>query len=199
MSLVATRKFAKGESILKHGDMSNYVLFVESGQVDCIGRDADGMPFHVCTIEPGNSFGKPQLHCQSRVDLVALEDDVTVQYMEKDAFMRVTGKEGLEVWESTQQAEHTVYFTALGHTVEGPVPPPGQGACTMKMFAALPSKDKVKVLEFADCPGVERFRGVPREGKIDAFSKLAEDAQREALSRWLALNYTDAGSMSKTA
>mmetsp|Transcript_121336 Transcript_121336/g.387819 ORF Transcript_121336/g.387819 Transcript_121336/m.387819 type:complete len:233 (+) Transcript_121336:775-1473(+) len=182
LSSVATRKFNRGESILRYGDMSNYVLFVESGAVECIGRDADGRPFAVCTIEAGHSFGKPQLHCQSRVDLIALGDDVLVQYMEKDMFMRLSGQDGMQVWETTQQPEHTVYFAALGHQVEFPLGSTTSPEECMRMFVALPGRDKVRVLQLAGSAGTGAFQGVPREGKCTEFAKL----DNEALAAWIA-------------
>jgi len=188
VSLVSSQKFSRDEKILEFGEMSNYVLFIEKGQLECIGRDADGQPFHICTIEAGHSFGKPQLHCRSRVDLIAKDDDVVVQYMEKDDFVRLTGEEGMEVWESTQQAEHTVYFASLGRQVADPVGPALPGAGKTRMFASLPQKDKLKVLELADVPDRQRFQGIAKEGKCAAFAQLPENVKHEALSAWQSIH-----------
>eukprot|EP00443_Scrippsiella_acuminata_P023581 CAMPEP_0115258250 /NCGR_PEP_ID=MMETSP0270-20121206/47193_1 /TAXON_ID=71861 /ORGANISM="Scrippsiella trochoidea, Strain CCMP3099" /LENGTH=424 /DNA_ID=CAMNT_0002673985 /DNA_START=101 /DNA_END=1375 /DNA_ORIENTATION=+ len=144
MALVSSRKFSKNEKVLEFSEISNYMLFIESGEVECKGRDADGLPFHVCTLERGHSFGKPHLHCQSRVDLVAMGNDVVVQYIEKDDFVRLTGQEGMEVLESTQQAELTVYFAALGSQVNEPVGSGVQGNGNNRMLATLPHSDELK-------------------------------------------------------
>lgn len=183
MSSVDTRHFQNGEYILTYKEMSNYVLFIESGQVKCEGRDADGLPFQVCMIEPGHSFGKPQLHCASQVDLIAI-GDVVVEYMEKDDFLRVGGLEGMEVWENTQNSEHTVYFSAQGSRISDPVAPAVQGTGKTRMFASLPSADKLLVLEAAGVLSVEAFRGKPKEGKCAVFAALPEDVKHDALAQW---------------
>lgn len=183
---VDTRTFKKGDVILHYGDLSNYVLFIEAGQVQCNGRDADHQEFEICTIEAGHSFGKPQLHCQSHVDLIALSDETVVQYIEKEAFLRLSGQKGMKVWEDTQQSEHTVYFKGLGHQAEQQI-----GEETMHLFVSLPDKDKVKVLSYANVPGVERFKGHADEGKCKAFWQLDLEIQQKALRSWHSWKWPD--------
>jgi len=184
LSSIGTRSFKDGEKILRHGEMSNYVLFIEEGHVQCVGRDADGLPFQVCVIEAGHSFGKPQLHCVSRVDLIA-DGDVVVEYMEKDNFVRVSGSVGIEVWENTRSAEHAVYFNAQGHRVEEEfIAPAVQGVGKTRTFAKLPQMDKLAVLKHVGGVDLTRFQGRPKEGKCTIFASLPEDVKHDALEAW---------------
>jgi len=190
MSLVQTRQFQEGETILAFGEMSDFVFLVESGQVECQGRDAEGLPFHVCTMGPGNSFGKPQLHCASHVNLIAKDGPVIVQSIEKDDFLRVTGQEGMEVWESTQQVEHTVYFASQGNRLVDAVPPPKRGTGKTRMFAALSDADKIEVLNLSGVEGFERFCGKQGEGKVSFFASLTEEQKYGALQKFQAKKYS---------
>lgn len=184
MALVTKREFQVGETILRYGEMSDFVFLVDSGEVDCVGRDFEGLPFHVCALGPGQSFGKPQLHCPSHVDLIAKDGPVVVQCIEKDDFMRITGQQGLEVWESTRSAEHGVYFAAQGGRIVEAVPPASRGMGKTRMFASLSDADKVEVLRGTGLEQASRFKGVPNEGKVTFFARLSETQKHDALDEW---------------
>jgi len=183
MALVTTKEFQAGEMLLRCGEMSDSVFLVDRGEVDCVGRDLEGLPFHVCTLGPGQSFGKPQLHIPSHVDLIA-KDPVVVQCIEKDDFMRLTGQQGLDFWEETHSAEHGVYFAAQGGRIVDAVPPANRGTGKTRMFASLSDEDKCQVLRSTGMDEALRFKGVPNEGKVRFFASLSEEQKHDALEEW---------------
>jgi len=184
MALVTTKEYRAGDKLLRCGEMSDYVFLVDSGEVDCVGRDAEGLPFHVCSLGPGNSFGKPQLHCPSHVDLIAKDGPVVVQCIEKDNFMRITGQQGLEVWEKTHPAEHSVYFAVQGRRIVDAVPPASRGTGKSRMFASLSDEDKCEVLRITGLEEARQFKGIPNEGKVRFFASLSEEQKHAALDTW---------------
>mmetsp|Transcript_2536 Transcript_2536/g.5738 ORF Transcript_2536/g.5738 Transcript_2536/m.5738 type:complete len:313 (+) Transcript_2536:423-1361(+) len=195
LSLVKKREYQEGEMILRNGEMSDSVFLIESGQVECIGRDAEGLPFHVCTIGHGHSFGKPQLHCASHVDLIAKEGEgtVTVQAIKKDDFLRVTGSAGMEVWESTQSIEHSVYFAAQGNRIVDAVPAAQRGKGKTRQFAALSNEDKLKVLQLTGLEEAQKFKGLENEGKVQFFASLTEQQKHDALCLWRTQKFGQSG------
>jgi len=194
VSLVQTREYQEGDAIMRCGDMSDFVFLVDKGQVDVVGRDAEGLPFHVCTMGPGQSFGKPQLHCPSHVDLIARDGGVVVQAIEKDDFIRITQQEGLQVFSNTQPAEHKVYFAAQGGRIVDAVPPASRGTGKTRMFASLSDQDKCKVLWRTGLAQALTFKGVPNEGKVRFFANLSEQQKHDALAEWHAEKFGHARS-----
>mmetsp|Transcript_10042 Transcript_10042/g.26686 ORF Transcript_10042/g.26686 Transcript_10042/m.26686 type:complete len:493 (+) Transcript_10042:3-1481(+) len=184
VSLVTTKTFHDGEVILGRGELSDHVFLVDSGEVECMGRDTNGVPFHVCTITEGQSFGQPQLNCPSHVDLIAKDGDVVVQSISKQDFLRVTGKEGLQVFQETQSPEHAVYFASQGHHVLDTVPEAKRGKGKTRLFASLSPEERLQVLAFTGHEAVKNFNGVPNEGKVRFFAGLSEHEKRDALERW---------------
>jgi len=180
-----TRKcYQEGEYLLKYGEMSHFVMLLEGGEVDCVGRDAHGLPFQVCTMGSGHSFGKPQLHFPSRVDLIAKDGEVVVQCIEKDEFCRLTGSVGMEVWQETQNEAHAVYLATFGKDIADAVPEAKKGTGKTRQFASLADDEKLEVLAFTGSPEALEFTGKPNEGKVRFFSGLPEDVKHDALEQF---------------
>merc|ERR1711972_854523 len=117
---MGTENFKRGEKLLNYGEESDKVFMIQSGQVEVIGRDLDGLAFNVCTIGPGHAFGIPELCKPSHVDLVAKDDEVIVQSIPKADFLRVIEEqEGMEIFLEARSAEHQVYLRSQGQSVAG--------------------------------------------------------------------------------
>jgi len=181
-SLVQTLHFKRGDKLLRWGETSGRVYMIQSGQVEVIGRDVDGLPFMVCTIGPGHSFGLPDLYRPSHVDLVA-KDAVVVQALAKEDFIQVVGEESKQVFESARSIEHLVYLRVQGTNV-GARPQPIKGTGKTRFFASLTQEEKLEVLREVGLPEVSRFRGSRNEGKVSFFSKLSEEQKSSALQAW---------------
>lgn len=184
--LVKTLHFNEGEKLLEWGQTSENVYMVQSGQVDVIGRDIDGVPFSVCTIGPGHAFGIPALHAPSHVDLIAKDDSVVVSAIEKDDFLRVTGKEGMEVFESARSIEHAVYLRSQGEHCGWEAK---KGTGKSRFFASLSPQEKLEVLLSSGLSEVAHFKGMEHEGKVRFFANLPEEVKRNALLKWQQLKY----------
>ncbi|CAE8604397.1 unnamed protein product [Polarella glacialis] len=154
---------------------------VQSGQVDVIGRDVDGIPFPVCTMGPGHAFGIPALMAPSHVDLIARDDEVVVSAIAKDDFLRLTGKAGMEVFENARSVEHAVYLRSQGSHMGWKS---DRGTGKTRYFASLTPEQKLQVLAATGLEDASQFQGTLKEGKVRFFANLPEEIKREALERW---------------
>jgi len=184
MNLMTAQQFKEGETILKYGDVSDRVVLVESGQVECVGRDATGLPFKVCIMRPGHSFGHPELHVPANMDLIAKDGPVVMQTISKADFLRVAGSEGMEVWQNSMQRERRVYLATQGHRIDAAVPPARKGSGKTRWFASLSNEEKLEVLKHTSHEGARPFRGEKNEGKVRFFATLPEDTKHKALAEW---------------
>merc|ERR1712039_1026868 len=144
---VSTEHFKKGDKLVRYGENSTKVFMIQSGHVEVIGRDLDGLPFMVCTIGPGHAFGVPELSKPSHVDLVAKDDEVIVQSIPKADFLRVTEEqEGMEIFLEARSAEHQVYLRSQGQSVAGKKLIAEKGTGKTRMFATLSEEQKMNAL-----------------------------------------------------
>jgi len=159
MNLMTAQQFEEGDTILKYGDRSENVVLVESGQVECVGRDATGLPFKVCTMRPGHGFGHPELQTPANMDLIAKDGPVVMQVISKVDFLRVAGSEGMEVWKNSMQRERRVYLATQGHRIEDSIPPARKGTGKTRWFAHLTQSEKLEVLEITGHEHARKFTG----------------------------------------
>mmetsp|Transcript_136 Transcript_136/g.654 ORF Transcript_136/g.654 Transcript_136/m.654 type:complete len:547 (+) Transcript_136:47-1687(+) len=187
-SLVSTEEYLRGDHLLNYGTQSSKVFMIQDGTVEVVGRDLDGLPFAVCTIGPGHSFGVPELNRPSHVDLVAKDVRVVAQVIEKADFLRITAEdeEGVEVFKKARNTEHQVYLRSQGQSIAGAgkTVRAEKGAGKTRMFAGMSMKDKLKVLSFVTADEKKTFTGAKGEGKVGFFANLSEDQKREALVKW---------------
>jgi len=182
-SRVKTLHFHRGEKLLQWGEKSNRVFMVQSGQLEVVGRDIEGLPFTVCSIGPGHAFGIPALHAPSHVDLVARDDEVVVQAISKDDFLMVLeNEEASELYENARSLESQVYLRSQGRLRTGPRAEKGTGKT--RLFASLRDKQKLEVLACTGLEEAKRFSGRPSEGKVRFFANLTEEQKCNALTRW---------------
>jgi len=184
---VSTEHFKCGDKLVSYGETSNKVFMIQSGQVEVIGRDLDGVPFMVCSIGPGHAFGIPELSRPSHVDLVAKDDEVIVQSIAKADFLRISEEqEGMEIFLEARSTEHQVYLRSQGQSVAGNKLRAEKGTGKTRMFASLSQEEKLEILR---CVGTEealRFKGDLGEGKVNFFAKLSEEEKMNALEAWMA-------------
>jgi len=190
--MVKTQEFKRGEKLVQYSERSTKVFMIQEGMVDVIGRDVDGLPFSVCTIGPGHSFGVPELMRPSHVDLVAKDDKVVAQVIEKADFLRITSEEGgLEVFKEARNPAHQVYLRSQGNAVAGRQLMAVKGTGKTRMLASMDQEDRLKVLSFVDVHTKPHFDGRPGEGKVAFFANLTEEQKRHALQQWLEFRARD--------
>lgn len=187
LSLVTTKTYNDGEKLLEVGKSSDFVNLIQSGEVICVGRDAGGGKFTVCTIGPGHAFGRPELHDKAKADIVA-QGTVVVQQIKKDDFVRLTGSAGIEAFEQARKTEHMVYLASKSDRrkvrhIDSVREESNSGKT--RTFANLPQEEKLEVLRLiSDEEGGRRFEGKPREGKVAYFAQLPDRVKYEALLEW---------------
>lgn len=182
--MVTTEVFQRGDKLLTYAQLSAKVYMIQEGTVEVIGRDVDGLPFMVCTIGPGHSFGVPELNRPSHVDLVAKDEKVIVQLINKDDFVKVTKEqEGMEVFKEARSLEHQVYLRSQGQTLAGCIRAE-KGTGKTRMFAAFSQEEKLEVLSYVETDEVMTFSGKIGEGKVTRFAHLSEDQKKHALDKF---------------
>lgn len=179
--LVTTRNFLQGEKLLSRGELIDYVFLVQSGRVIVLGRDPSGLDFVVCTIGPGHVFGQPNLHQPSQVELIAQDEDVVVQCIKKDDFLRVTGQAGMDMYESHRSREILVYLKAQGSVVTG-APQAERGTGKTRFFTSLSTEEKLDILECTSTPS--SGWGTSDKERTTFFANLPEAVKRDALLLW---------------
>jgi len=180
--------YKKGDKLVEYGEFSLNVFLVQEGSVEVIGRDIDGLPFVVCTIGPGHSFGRPELRRTSLVDVVAKDDKVIVQKISKEDFLRITEQhdESREILMSASSVEHEVYLKwSQGQDLVSGAIVAKKGTGKTRKFASLSSQDKLEVLRVLGTPEAMKFKGVTGEGKVSYFASLSEEQKRHALATFL--------------
>merc|ERR1711972_833378 len=179
---MGTENFKRGEKLLNYGEESDKVFMIQSGQVEVIGRDLDGEPFMVCTIGPGHAFGIPELNKPSHVDLKAKDDEVIVQSISKEEFLRVTeDDEGMEIFLQARSEEHQVYLRSQGKNVAGKKFREEKGTGKTRFFASLTQEEKLEVFRLVGTEEALRFKGEGGEGKVNFFARLSEAEKMNAL------------------
>jgi len=177
-SLVSTEEYLRGDHLLNYGTQSSKVFMIQEGTVEVVGRDLDGLPFAVCTIGPGHSFGVPELNRPSHVDLVAKDVRVVAQVIDKADFLRITAEdeEGVEVFKKARNTEHQVYLRSQGQSIAGAgkTVRAEKGTGKTRMFAGMSMTDKMKVLSFVTADEKKTFTGTKGEGKVGFFANLSE-------------------------
>eukprot|EP00429_Kryptoperidinium_foliaceum_P101920 CAMPEP_0176251124 /NCGR_PEP_ID=MMETSP0121_2-20121125/34838_1 /TAXON_ID=160619 /ORGANISM="Kryptoperidinium foliaceum, Strain CCMP 1326" /LENGTH=314 /DNA_ID=CAMNT_0017590859 /DNA_START=29 /DNA_END=973 /DNA_ORIENTATION=- len=186
--MVTTQHFKKGDKLVEYGSCSLNVFMIQEGSVDVIGRDNDGLPFSVCTIGPGHSFGRPELNRPAHVDLVAKDDEVIVQSISKEDFKRITQnhEEGMEIFKGARSGKHEVYLRSQGQAIAGVHPRAIKNTGKTRFFASLTQDEKMEVLQDVGTSDSLRFTGRKGEGKVGFFATLTEERKRDALALFLA-------------
>jgi len=183
LKVIITNRFKKGEKLLSFNEISGHVHLIQSGRVEVVGRDFSGVPFTVCTMGQGHAFGQPELDLRARVDLVAMDDEVVVQSITKEDYLRLTGSYGIEVFEKQRSPEHKVYFQTQGQS--GQIEPrPQKGTGKTRFFASLSDDHKLEVLSCVENAKIPQFQGEAHEGKTAFFANLSEEQKCQAVLLW---------------
>eukprot|EP00928_Gymnodinium_smaydae_P065798 TRINITY_DN48890_c0_g1_i1.p1 TRINITY_DN48890_c0_g1~~TRINITY_DN48890_c0_g1_i1.p1 ORF type:complete len:526 (+),score=86.97 TRINITY_DN48890_c0_g1_i1:61-1578(+) len=185
MNAVETLTFNRGDHLIRFGELSEHVYLIDSGTVECVGRNAEGVPFHLCYVGQGHSFGMPSKSFPAHSDLIVDSDQVLVQRIPKDVFLRIVGEtQAMSTFQEAQVVEHQVYLQTQGSNIVEAIPAPVKGRGKTRLFASLSDAEKLEVLALTGIEEAMHFKGHPNEGKVRFFSHLPEDVKHDSLRRW---------------
>jgi len=175
-----TESFEAGETFLKHNEVNTHLFIIERGEVEVLGRDADGQPFIVSTITPGHTFGNP--HVQAPYCDLVTKTPARVMCIPKADFLRITTgtADAEEIFKEALVSEVEVYRQASRSATWKAE----KGTGKTRFFAFLSSQEKLEVLACTNLDEVQRFRGTANEGKTAFFTRLTEEQKQRALLQW---------------